>query len=101
MTRSLMKPRFSYGRVMLSTSVIVLARAQRLDVLGLLDRHLAGDWGDVSLPESQWNDIALVRGGALISRFVASDLILVILTHQQVQLTKLMLLDEFLENDVD
>jgi len=87
---------------MFSEPVIELVRGQRLDVLGFLDRHLAGDWGDLSVPERQLNDAALTCGGILVSRFVVSgSLMLVILTHPRERITKLMLLDEFLENDVD
>jgi hypothetical protein len=96
------KSRFDYGRVMISEPVVELARGQRLDVLGCLDRHLAGDWGDLPGSNRELNDAALTCGGILVSRFVISaSLTLVILTHQQGRLTKLMLLDEFLENDVD
>ena len=102
MTTSLVQTRFDYGRVMFTEPIIELARAQCLDVLGCLDRHLTGDWSDLSNPQRQMNDAALMCGGVLVSRFVISDSVtLVILTHQQGRLTKLMLLNEFLDDYVD
>jgi hypothetical protein len=85
----------------MTSRVIGLVREGKLDVLGYLERHLAGDWGDLLRHEKHANDAALAGGHLFVSRFnVFPDVRLVIVTRLERQLTKLMLLCEFLD-DID
>lgn len=98
---SLTPPRFPHGRVHMTSRVISLVREGRLDALGYLERHLAGDWGEMSRLEQQANDAGLTGGHLFVSRYsVAPDVKLVIVTNVKFRLTKLMVLCEFLD-DID
>ncbi|MBN1966231.1 MAG: class I SAM-dependent methyltransferase [Anaerolineae bacterium] len=67
----------------------------------LLDRHRSGDWGD--LPESlrQANDLALVKGGVVESRFVLDDeTALVVSTSHDRARTRVFLESEYEQREV-
>ncbi len=95
-------PRFQHGRVFMTECIVILARAGRGDILKCLERHLAGDWGDVSDARKEMNDAALERPGLIVSRYpVTPTQQMVILTNEDRSLTKLMLLNEFLDDLYD
>jgi len=98
---ALKPPKFPHGRVYMTARLISLVREGKIDALGYLERHLSGDWGDLSRLERQANEAALAGGRLFVSRFnISSGLILVIVTNLERRLTKLMLLCEFLD-DID
>ena len=96
-------PRFQHGRVCMTARVIELLRKGELDALGCLERHLGGDWGDVSAVETQANEAGLSGGDLLVSRYSNSSAVgpLVIVTIRSRRITKLMLLCEFLDDVAD
>ena len=57
------------GRVVATPGALDLARAHGLDVVGLLHRHRAGDWGVVSDHDAQANDHAVAHGARVISAY--------------------------------
>ena len=59
------KRTFSLGRVVGTPNA--LARLTSDDVLNALNRHSAGDWGDVCPEDRQANERALVEGTRLLS----------------------------------
>ena len=97
-------PRFPHGRVCMTSRVIDLVRRGELDALRCLERHLAGDWGDIAPVDRQANDAGLSGGDFLVSRYEHSGperTTLVIMTIRSRRLTKLMLLCEFLDDVAD
>jgi hypothetical protein len=95
-------PRFHHGRVFMTECIVILAREGKADILKCLERHLAGDWGDVSEARKEMNDAAVERRGLVVSRYrVMTALEIVILTKEDRSLTKLMLLNEFLDDLYD
>lgn len=60
---------FSPGRVVATPAALALAEDEEINLLGLLARHLAGDWGDVGDEDSRLNDQALVGGARLLSAY--------------------------------
>ena len=64
-----MKPRFALGQI-----VATPAALQAMDESGqapayFLDRHRAGDWGEVDADDRRANDEALVNGERLLSAY--------------------------------
>ncbi|PAP74537.1 hypothetical protein [Rubrivirga marina] len=51
--------RIPLGHVVATTGALDVVRAHGLDVVGLLHRHRAGDWGDVCEGDALANDLAL------------------------------------------
>jgi hypothetical protein len=59
--------RFHLGRLVATPEVVAAAHAAGINVVTVVLRHLAGDWGDVDPATSQHNDTALATGGRLQS----------------------------------
>src|SRR6185312_6794936 len=59
---ALKPPKFPHGRVYMTSRLISLVREGKIDALGYLERHLSGDWGDLSRLERQANEAALAGG---------------------------------------
>lgn len=61
------KPKFKLGRVVFKANVV--AQIDSIDLLYALERHKAGDWGDVDAHDAAINDLALQPGteGRLLS----------------------------------
>lgn len=94
--------RFHHGRVFMTECIVILARAGKADILKCLERHLTGDWGDASDARKEMNDAALERRGLIVSRYpVTPTQQMVILTNEDRSLTKLMLMNEFLDDLYD
>jgi hypothetical protein len=56
---------FRLGRLVATPNA--LEKLQQSDILGALQRHQAGDWGDVNEHDRQANDRALIEGTRLFS----------------------------------
>ena len=52
-------PRFALGLLVATPGALALAREHGVDVLALLRRHRAGDWGAVGRDDALANDLAL------------------------------------------
>ena len=55
--------RLPLGHVVATPGALALAREHGLDVVALLHRHRAGDWGDVSEHDAQANDRSVAGDG--------------------------------------
>jgi hypothetical protein len=89
--------RFSPGRIVMTHGVDALVREGRFHPNTYLDRHLAGDWGDLSDADRQHNDRALQsRDDRMFSSYqVAPDLTLWIITEWDRSVTTLLLPKEY------
>jgi hypothetical protein len=95
-TCTLSAPRFAHGRLVMTPSVRNLLRERRLDVLGFLQRHLNGDWGDLSDEDRQSNETALRAGDRLFSSYtVDSSVKLWIITEADRSVTTLLLPQDY------
>lgn len=59
--------RFELGRVWATANASLVLKASDIDCLRLIDRHVTGDWGDVSEEERRENDVAVRFGYCLLS----------------------------------
>ena len=63
--------RFRLGRILTTTNA--LARLNNDDILLAIQRHQAGDWGDVGPSDREANDRALQEGTRLLSIYYSSQ----------------------------
>ena len=61
--------RLPLGHVVATPGALALAREHGLDVVALLHRHRAGDWGDVSEHDAQANDRSVQNGTRVLSAY--------------------------------
>jgi hypothetical protein len=61
--------RFSPGKVVATPGALAAAEASGESFLSYLQRHLAGDWGDVSDPDVYENEYALAHDLRLLSSY--------------------------------
>lgn len=69
MAYHLKPPLFHSGEFLLSPDIL----ARGFDLLPLLHRHLAGDWGEICDEYRSDNARALVEGAELLSQYRATD----------------------------
>ena len=55
-----MKPLFTLGRVVATPGALAALEASGESLLTYLQRHLAGDWGDVDAEDAQENELSLI-----------------------------------------
>ncbi|WP_369326315.1 methyltransferase [Alcaligenes nematophilus] len=88
-------PLFALGTLKLSEKVHWLASKGLIDPLPYVQRHVRGDWGEVSEAERQMNSVALEQGAPMTSRFqITPRLHLVILTSDDQRTTVVQLPEE-------
>lgn len=86
-------PRFRHGRLIMSSRVSELVEQRRLHVQSYLQRHLNGDWGEVSAGTRQANEAALRTKEALFSAYaIDSELKLWIITEADRTVTTLLII---------
>lgn len=86
-------PRFRHGRLIMSSRVSDLVQQRRLHVQSYLQRHLNGDWGEVSAGTRQANEAALRTKEALFSAYaIDSELKLWIITEADRTVTTLLII---------
>ncbi|WP_256261533.1 hypothetical protein [Pseudomonas gingeri] len=60
---------FEFGRVLMTRGVAELVQQGQLDTQLYLNRHLAGDWGELDEDDKQSNEEALHNGTRLLSAY--------------------------------
>jgi hypothetical protein len=64
-----MKPKFSLGQLLATPGALKALEESGQSPAFFLDRHLAGDWGEVDAEDKRANDQALVDGSRLLSAY--------------------------------
>ena len=62
-------PKFALGRVVATPGAIGLLQANCQSPVELLERHVRGDWGDLTPDDWELNDAALGDGGRILSAY--------------------------------
>jgi hypothetical protein len=92
------KPRFRPGRLVSTPGALkALEEAQDPSMgMGLLQRHLDGDWGEVSEEDREANDSALENGGRLFSAYrIGNGVKLWVITEADRSATTVLLPEEY------
>ena len=91
-TRSIRLP---LGHVVATPGALEVVRDHGLDVVGLLHRHRAGDWGTVSDHDARANDLALQNGTRVLSAYETPGGRLWIITEADRSATTVLLPSEY------
>nr|WP_067285905.1 hypothetical protein [Marinobacterium profundum] len=90
------QPRVQLGQVVMTTGISDLIQRGVFDAVPFLQRHLNGDWGDLSDDDRHQNDAALKHGERLLSSYqVTPTLKLWIITERDRSVTTLLLPNEY------
>jgi len=75
---------FALGQVVITRPALSYAEQHEVDVLALIARHHARDWGDLGPQDKALNDAALVHGDRIFSAYdVAGERWYVITEHDR------------------
>lgn len=87
--------RFKLGQVFVTPAALEAIEASQQSVLGLLVRHVRGDWGEISNIERVQNEHAIDANLRVISSYTVRDTRKVlIITDSDRSLTTILLLDD-------
>ncbi len=89
------RARFDLGRLVATLGALEIARAHVLDVVALVHRHHAGDWGTVCADDALANDRALVDGARVLSAYDTPGGELWIITEADRSATTVLLPSEY------
>ncbi len=88
-------PRFELGRVVATPGLLADAAAAGIDLGAFLDRHAAGDWGDVDRGDWRANDAALRHDERLLSAYQSGAVRIWIITEADRSSTCLLRPDDY------
>ena len=91
--RSPMQPAFPLGNIYITRGAS--DALNHSDVLGVLGRHVRGDWGDVCEEDKQANDCAIAEGERILSAYVCADTRIWVITDADRSATTVLLPDEY------
>ena len=87
--------RLPLGHVVATPGALDVVRNYSLDVVGLLHRHRAGDWGSVSEHDARANDRAVGEGTRVLSAYETTGGRLWIITEADRSATTVLLPSEY------
>ena len=64
------RPRFELGRVVATPTALKVLEDAQQSPIEFLDRHVHGDWGDLSLEDRECNEAALRDGSRILSAYI-------------------------------
>jgi hypothetical protein len=64
-----MRPKFPLGQVVATPGALAVLEESSQSAHEFLQRHQAGDWGQVGKEDSASNDLALVEGSRVLSAY--------------------------------
>jgi hypothetical protein len=70
---SRLKPLFHPGKLLITPVALAALRENGVPVIGVMLRHMAGDWGTVSDSDRQQNDLSIPAGLRLLSIYRLPD----------------------------
>ena len=62
------KPDFSIGKLLANPAA--LEALEEVNIIDLVERHIAKDWGDLSDKDKRLNDVALHDGSRILSAYI-------------------------------
>jgi hypothetical protein len=68
-----LKPLFHPGRLLVTPEALAKLRANRIPIISVMLRHIAGDWGIVSDDDKSQNDLSIANGLRLLSIYPLPD----------------------------
>ena len=87
--------RLPLGHVVATPGALEVVRNHGLDIVGLLHRHRAGDWGAVSDQDARANDHAVTEGTRVLSAYETTGGRIWIITEADRSATTVLLPSEY------
>jgi hypothetical protein len=90
------RPKFALGQVVATPAAIVAIEFAHTTAHELLQRHVSGDWGDLSAEDKALNDRAVEEGERILSAYTLADgERLYIITERDRSVTTIVLASEY------
>lgn len=86
--------KFKAGQIVYTRGVAALNLPIE-QLLGLLARHLAGDWGDLCAEDAQANDTAVEQGFRILSSYKVGQVTIWLITEWDRSVTTFLLPEEY------
>ena len=67
------RQKFELGQIVATPAAIVAIEFAHTTAHELLQRHVSGDWGDLSAEDQALNDRAVVQGERILSAYMLAD----------------------------
>lgn len=64
------KPDFSIGKLLATPAALEALEEANVNIIDLVERHIAKDWGDLSDKDKRLNDVALHDGSRILSAYI-------------------------------
>jgi len=87
--------RFASGRWCCTRGVITFAVGHGVSLTELVERHLRGDWGDLSAADKRENEASIRLGLRILSAYVVRGTKLYVITEADRSTTTVLLADEY------
>lgn len=68
-----LKPLFHPGKLLVTPDALETLRTNKIPVISVMLRHIAGDWGCVSDDDARQNDLSIAAGLRLLSIYSLPD----------------------------
>lgn len=89
------KPLFDLGAVAATRASMRLCQDNDIDDIALLNRHAAGDWGDLSEADKKQNDYSVTRALRILSAYDTPAGTIWIITEADRSSTSIILPEEY------
>lgn len=86
---------FKLGSIVATPGALQLCEQLKINPLSLIDRHAAGDWGDLCAEDVQANADAIATVGRVLSSYVIQGEKLYVITKWDRSATTLLLASEY------
>jgi hypothetical protein len=87
--------KFQLGQLVATPDALEALEAAKIDPLSLIDRHLAGDWGNVPPEDAALNEAALKNGSRLLSSYPLPSGKVWVITEADRSVTTILLPSEY------
>ena len=88
-------PRFELGCIGITPGALEVLERSQMTPAHLLQRHVAGDWGELCFEDQCENELGLEKGLRIVSNYPLSDGIVWVITEADRSSTTLLLPEEY------
>ena len=87
------QPRFPLGQIVATAGAA--SKLSPIQIIGLLSRHAAGDWGEVPPEDAQENELSVKEGFRILSAYKVDGTAYWLITEADRSCTTILLPDEY------
>jgi hypothetical protein len=94
---ALLTPLFSLGQIVFTPGALSALGGEGIGAEGLLERHVTGDWGDLSEDDKRENELSVTEGFRILSAYTLTrtGIKIWVITEADRSATTLLLPDEY------